>query len=197
MKKAIAFFDFDGTLTTKDSLLEFIKYSKGTLAFYSGFILNIHYLFAYTLKIITNQKAKEKIISHFFAGMSSVEFQELCSRFSKEKIPQLIRSGAWLEIKKLQQNEVKIVIVSASPENWIQDWATEINADLIATKLIQTDNIITGEIDGINCHGQEKVIRIKEKYILENYNEILAYGDSSGDKPMLALAHKGYMKPFR
>ncbi len=197
MKKVIAFFDFDGTVTNKDSLLEFIKYSKGTLAFYSGFILNIHYLIAYKLKIITNQKAKEKIISHFFGGMPLIEFQELCKHFSSEKIPQLIRPGARNEIKKLLQNGVKIVIVSASPENWIQNWATEINADLIATKLVQTDNIITGKIDGINCHGQEKVVRIKEKYILENFNEILAYGDSSGDKPMLALAHKRYMKPFR
>lgn len=197
MKKVIAFFDFDGTVTNKDSLLEFIKYSKGALAFYKGFIINIHYLIAYKMKIITNQKAKEKIISHFFGGMTFDAFQELCNRFSREKIPQLIRPGALFEIKKLLQNGVKIVIVSASPENWIQDWANEMHADLIATKLVQTDNIITGKIDGVNCHGQEKVARIKEKYILENFNEILAYGDSSGDKPMLALAHKRYMKPFR
>ena len=40
MNKGIAFFDFDGTITTKDTLLEFIKYSRGTMSFYWGFLLN-------------------------------------------------------------------------------------------------------------------------------------------------------------
>ena len=58
VKKGIAFFDFDGTITTKDTLLEFIKFSKGNLLFYAGFLLNLHFLVAYKLKIISNQAAK-------------------------------------------------------------------------------------------------------------------------------------------
>ncbi len=197
MNKRIAFFDFDGTITTKDSLLEFIKYSKGVLALYIGFSLHLHYLIAYKLKLISNQKAKEKILAHFFGGMNIDEFTRYCQAFATEKIPELIRPSAVLEINRLKKENVTIVIVTASPENWIKDWANHIQADIIATKLLYVNGKITGEIDGLNCYGNEKARRIVEKYTLENYTEIFAYGDSAGDKEMLALAHKGFMKPFR
>jgi phosphatidylglycerophosphatase C len=197
MGNAIAFFDFDGTITKKDTLLEFVKYSKGTVACYTGFLLNLHYLLAYKLKIITNQKAKEKILTYFFKHMLLSTFDELCNRFAAEKIPGLVRPAANDEIKQLQQKKMQIVIVSASPENWIQQWATKTNAVLIATKLQVKDNRLTGKIDGLNCNGPEKVRRIKEKYNLELFDEIYAYGDTNGDKPMLAIAQHSKMKPFR
>jgi phosphoserine phosphatase len=57
--------------------------------------------------------------------------------------------------------------------------------------------VITGRIEGKNCHGEQKVIRIQEEYNLSDYQEIYAYGDSSGDKPMLGLATNSFYKPFR
>jgi len=65
LKRRIAFFDFDGTITTKDTLLELIKYQKGRLLFYIGFLINAPYLVAYKLKIIRNSTAKQKVL-HFF-----------------------------------------------------------------------------------------------------------------------------------
>jgi phosphatidylglycerophosphatase C len=197
MTKGIAFFDFDGTITTKDSLLEFIKFTKGNLAFRIGFLRNLHFLIAYKIKLIPNQLAKEKVLAHFFGNTPVAQFQEKCDAFSMEIIPGLIRPGAMEEITKLQQQGVHIVIVSASPENWIRQWTGTINADLLATKLEVHNHTITGKIAGINCHGEEKVRRIKEQYTLTNYSTIYAYGDTSGDKPMLALAQHSHMKPFR
>ena len=54
-----------------------------------------------------------------------------------------------------------------------------------------------GRCDGDNCHGQEKVRRIKEAYPLDQYREIYAYGDTGGDRPMLGLATHSFYKPFR
>lgn len=197
MKNGIAFFDFDGTITTKDTLLEFIKFSKGKFRFLKGFFLNSHYLVAYKLKLISNQKAKEKIMHFFFGNMPLSVFQEKCDQFIKEILPGLIRPKAYEEFEKLKQKGILIVIVSASPENWITKWAQEIAISIIATQLEVSNNLITGKISGINCHGQEKVRRIKEVYNLAEFKEIYAYGDSSGDKPMLALANYSFMKPFR
>jgi HAD superfamily hydrolase (TIGR01490 family) len=197
VSKAIAFFDFDGTITTKDTLLEFIKYSKGSPAFYFGFLLNSPYLVAYKLKIISNQRAKEKVLQYFFKGMTITDFQNLCDRFALERIPTLIRPQAIKEIKELVQKQVKVVIVSASPEYWIKKWSDTIPAQLIATRLDIQQQKLTGKISGINCHGTEKVRRIKENFELNDFDEIYAFGDSSGDKPMLGLAHFAHMKPFR
>jgi len=196
VKKGIAFFDFDGTVTTRDTLLEFIKFTKGAPAFYSGFLFNIFYLLAYKIKVITNQEAKEKVLGYFFRGTDVTEFDRMAVEFSKIKLPSLIRSKAQKEILTLQNDNIDVVIVSASPENWIRHWCFEKNLILIASVLETRDGKITGKISGKNCHGQEKVRRILEKYSIEEYNEVYAYGDTKGDLPMLGLATKPYYKPF-
>ena len=196
VKKEIAFFDFDGTITTKDTLLEFIKFSKSKSHFYLGFLFHLPYLIAYKLKIISNQNAKEKILRFFFQGMPVEKFKEHCNAFSKNRLPSLIRLKAVEEIKRLKEKNILVVIVSASPENWIQNWAAENNLQLIASKLEVSNEKITGKILGKNCHGNEKVSRIIEIFDLSQYHVVAAYGDSKGDKPMLQLATFPHYKPF-
>jgi phosphatidylglycerophosphatase C len=197
MKKRIAFFDFDGTITTKDTLLEIIKYQKGSARFYLGFLLNAPFLIAYKLKIISNQRAKERMLAHFFGGMSVVDFQKKCDDFAFEILPTLVRKKALPEIEKLKQVGAEVVIVSASAENWIQNWCKKHDVQLIATRLQQKNNKLSGRIEGLNCYGEEKVRRIREQFPLADYQEILCYGDTRGDKPMLALGTVRFYKPFR
>jgi phosphatidylglycerophosphatase C len=224
VSRRIAFFDFDGTLTTRDTLLEFIKYSRsgtgnpispfGKLYFYFGFLINGPWLIAYKLKIISNQAAKERILRFFFGGMPLTKFDSLCEGFAVDVLPGLIRAKAPAELQKLRELGTRTVIVSASPENWIRAWAERMGADLIATRLATRPGApgkpgepgtpnnakplrLTGKIEGINCHGEEKVRRIRSAYSLSEYDEVYAYGDSSGDRPMLALATISFFKPFR
>ena len=197
MKKKIAFFDFDGTITKKDTLLEFIKFNQGALRLYFGFLLHSPWLVAYKLKIISNQAAKEKILEFFFGKMNFDLFQERCNQFAVDIVPGLVRPKALEEIKKLQNSGMSVVIVTSSPENWISNWAEMVQAKLIDTRLEIKDGLVTGKIMGKNCHGKEKVKRIQEEYDLSQYDEIYAYGDTAGDKPMLSLANFPFMKPFR
>ncbi len=197
MKKEIAFFDFDGTITTKDTLLEFIKYSKGTFAMYWGFLLNSPFLVAYKLKIITNQRAKEKVLKYFFGGMNIIEFNNYCEKFSTNIIPSLLRPKAIEAIQKFKASDTSVVIVSASPENWIKPWADGLGLQLLATQLVINEQKITGDIVGLNCYGPEKVCRIKNHYDLNDYNTIYAYGDSGGDTDMLNISSQPHFKPFR
>jgi phosphatidylglycerophosphatase C len=196
VKREIAFFDFDGTITTKDTLLEFIKFSKGSFRFYLGFIINAPYLLAFKLGVITNQSAKEKILRFFFHDTPVAVFKKHCEDFSRSVLPKLIRPKAVDEIQKLKQNNTVIVVVSASPESWIEGWAKSLGLELIASRLEVRAGKLTGKILGKNCHGDEKVNRITEIYNLSDYSIVAAYGDSNGDKPMLQLARKAYYKPF-
>ena len=66
MNSKLILFDFDGTLTEKDSLLEFIAYYKGRRQLYLGFLVNIYRVFRYYLGKLTNTQLKEDILSHFF-----------------------------------------------------------------------------------------------------------------------------------
>ncbi len=195
--KQIAFFDFDGTVTTKDSFLEFIKYQKGTFKFYVGFLLSSPFIVAYKVGIISNQLAKEKVMRFFFGKMQVEKFQLACDEFSDKAIPSLIRPKALLEIKKLQEAGVEVVIVSASAENWLSNWCRSHGVSLLATRMQQNNGSITGKIEGLNCHGEEKVRRVHEAYDLSEYSKIYCYGDTKGDKPLLGLATFSFYKPFR
>ncbi|HUQ67229.1 MAG TPA: HAD family hydrolase [Flavitalea sp.] len=197
MKNVIAFFDFDGTITTKDSLLEFIRYVKGDLAFYFGFFLQAPVLILYKLQMISNQRAKEIILAYFFGNMDEIMFMRSCENFIKEKLPSLIRPKALIEIKTLKNGGAEVVIVSASPQNWIRLWCESQGLECIATKLVVADRKITGRIEGKNCHGKEKVNRITTLFNLQQYSSIYAYGDTPGDRHMLALANIKFYKPFR
>jgi len=196
MPQRIAFFDFDGTITTKDTLLEFVRHSKGSFRFYLGFLLTSPWMIAYKLKIISNQKAKEKFLAFFFRNYPLTKFHDLCTSFAQEAIPQLIRPKALAEIQRLQQAGTEVVIVSASPENWIRPWSEQAGLQLLSTRLTVKDEKLTGRITGRNCHGEEKVRRIKEAYRLSDYDEVYAYGDTKGDLPMLRMANISFYKPF-
>ena len=195
--KQIAFFDFDGTVTHKDTLLEFIKHQKGSLRFYLGFLLNSPFLIAYKSGIISNQWAKERMLTYFFGKKSVEQFQQQCEDFAGKVIPSLIRVKALKEIRKLQEAGAEVVIVSASAENWVRPWCEKEKVDCVATRLEYNNGFITGKINGLNCYGEEKVRRIQEKYNLSEYAAIYGYGDTKGDKPLLGLASFSFYKPFR
>ena len=196
MKKGIAFFDFDGTITTRDTFLEFIKYSKGYLAFWTGFLFLSPYLVAFKVGLISNQKAKERVLRYYFGGVGILDFNKECKAFAATVIPTLLRPKAIERIQWHIEQGREVVLVSASPENWLKDWCESMGIRLIGTQLEVKADLLTGNVRGRNCHGEEKVRRIKEKFNLSDYQEIYAYGDTSGDRPMLALAHYPFMKEF-
>ncbi len=195
--KRIAFFDFDGTITSKDTLLEIIKFQKGTLWFYIGLLIISPYIIAYKFKLISNQSAKEKVLKYFFGGTDEKKFQLACDSFAAEKLPALIRTKALHEIKKHLALGSEIVIVTASASNWFRQWSNEYNIKIISSVLEIDNNKITGRLIGKNCYGNEKVSLIKQHYNLHEYNEIYCYGDTSGDTPMLELGSIAFYKPFR
>ena len=69
MKQIVAF-DFDGTITNRDTLLEFIKFAKGKTAFYLGFLLHLPWLLAMKCHLYPNWKTKQMIFSYFFKGVN-------------------------------------------------------------------------------------------------------------------------------
>lgn len=197
MKKGIAFFDFDGTLTTKDSLAEIIKFIHGDLRFLAGVAASLPIIAGFKLGLTDRQKSKESLLTHFFGGMKEAEFQQKCHSFSKEIIPQIIRPGAREKLQWHRDQQHQLVLVSASAENWLKDWCMDQKMLCVATQLETKNGILTGKIVGKNCHGKEKVNRIQQHFNLDEYDAIYAYGDTSGDLPMLSLASHAIYKPFR
>ncbi|QKI89753.1 HAD family hydrolase [Thiomicrorhabdus xiamenensis] len=195
-RKGLVLFDFDGTLTTKDSLPDFIQFACGRWRYYWGLLCLSPWLSLYVLKLMPNDKAKEKLLGHFFRGWDEARFNALAERYSLSRIEPLLRPKAKLAIERYQQKGAKIVVISASLRNWLEPWCEQKGFELIATEFAVENGVLSGKFDGNNCYGQEKVRRIKQRYVLDEFDFVHAYGDSSGDKPMLALADKGYYRVF-
>lgn len=186
----LALFDFDGTLTTKDSLAEFIKYAVGTKRYIYGMITFSPVFVLYKLKIIRNDIAKEKLFSHFFKDIDENRFKEIAKEFSINKLDLIIREDRLNILKEHQNNGDKVIIVSASMKCWLQPWCDKNNIELLSTQLKFVDNKFTGKFFTRNCYGDEKANRINNHLNIADFDTIYAYGDSSGDNQMLNLAHK-------
>lgn len=197
MSRSIAFFDFDGTITRGDSFIRMIRYVVGTPRFLAGMALLSPVLVAFKAGLIPNWRAKEIVIAYFFKTWRKEKFNDRCEKFARNVIPHMVRPAA---IEKIQEHHAKghkVVLVSASAENWLQCWAEEMDMDLIATRVEMKDGRVTGRLLGKNCYGPEKESRIREQIQLEDYDHIYAYGDSKGDCEMLALAKEAHYRPFR
>ena len=197
MSKKIVFFDFDGTITTDDSLLKFIRFVVGDRRFLLGLVVLSPMLVLQKFKLIPNYKAKQYMLSWFFKGMSKEAFLKVANEYSLVHIDKILRPKAIEKINWHKNQGHKVVVVSASIEFWLRPWCEKNGLELIATKLEIKDDIVTGKLLSKNCYGVEKVNRIKEIYNLKDFEYIYSYGDSSGDKQMLELAHEKFYKPFR
>ncbi len=196
MKRGLALFDFDGTITTKDTLFELIKFQKGVVAFYLGMIWLLPILVLHKLKILSAQIAKEAVLSLFFSNQDEYTFQQMCDQFISKAIPTILRKEALGKIEWHKKNGDRIIVVSASAYNWVEGWCQSMNIELIATRIERKNGLITGKLESVNCNSEEKVKRIKEYVELDDFSPIYAYGNSSGDKPMLALADFPFYKEF-
>lgn len=192
--KRYALFDFDGTITTKDTLFDFISFTYGKSGLIKCLLLNVWNLFLYATKLRSNEKAKEILLSTMIKGTSSTVFEEQCERYSVERVPQIIRKKTNKIIEKHRSAGDTLIIVSASPENWIRPWAMKNGfTEVITTKLEEKNGILTGKFASRNCYGMEKVNRLKEFFTDREQVYLSAYGDSSGDKPMLNYANHGVL----
>jgi HAD superfamily hydrolase (TIGR01490 family) len=196
LEKSIAFFDFDGTITKKDSMLELARFSSGTAFYWLGLLTISPWLLAMKLNLISAKKAKEKLLTHFFGGINLETFNSTCNSFNENILPGLIKEEAIIAIKNYQDKKIPVVIVSASAENWVAPWCNKNELQFICTLLKVKNNKITGELNGDNCNGPEKVSRIKQLFNLTDFTKIYCYGDTKGDNPMLQLATNAHYKAF-
>lgn len=193
MQQILVLFDFDGTITRKDSFIELIKYYKGLRSFYFGLILLSPIILLFFAGIIKNWWLKEFVFTYFFRNEPYQIFRNKCREFSLNVIPDLIRPLALEAINNHIKNGDRVIIISASFEDQLIDWCETMRVELIGTKIAINNGHITGKIDGKNCYGKEKVIRLNQYLNISQFSNIYAYGDSNGDLPLLELAdHKFY-----
>ncbi|MBQ7149886.1 MAG: haloacid dehalogenase-like hydrolase [Prevotella sp.] len=198
MSSKIYCFDFDGTITHKDTLLEFIKYTHGLTGFLFGFLRYLPLLILMKLHLYPNYRVKQQVFAHFYRGMTVGTFNKSCNDFARDK-KNIIRKAAKIKLEEALKENAQIFVISASIDNWVAPFfEDEFSVTVLGTQIEVKDGLVTGRFLTKNCYGEEKVERLK-KVLTKSRDqyEIIAFGDSRGDKEMLEYADKGYYKPFR
>lgn len=196
--KAIAFFDFDGTITNRDIFWDYLFYrlknGLSPVKLFKSFPIFALYL----LKVHNNEKAKQLIFSTLFKSESVDYFENSIKTYYQTTLKNRLKKDALTKILWHKNSMHQVFIVSANFDLIVQQFAKEQSIGLISTQLNIEDNTITGKFITPNCYGPEKVNRIKKEVSdLDSYTKIYAYGDSKGDREMLALATDPYYRYFK
>lgn len=186
----IAAFDFDGTLTDRDSLVPFLFYRYGRPKTYLKLILLLPSFIAFLVGLLSRQQVKERILTSFFQGTSMQTLRESALGYANTKLDKFIKPDTLQLLRWHQQQGHRCIIISASPDVYLIPWAEKEGIkDVISSRLeVTPEGKITGRLIGKNCWGPEKSRRLLELLGPKKDFYLYAYGDSRGDRELLALA---------
>lgn len=196
-KPVVAAFDFDGTITTRNTLPLFFLHAAGKWHTFKKIFRRFPSLIGYTTRLTSRQEIKEIFLTDFFAGMSVCQLKELGESFARSKVMhQLIRPAAKRRIEWHKRQNHRCILVSASLDIFLHPWAKQAGFDHVICSELQVNATghITGKLQGINCWGQEKRRRLEAFLGSKENFTLYAYGDSRGDKEMLAYADHAFYK---
>jgi len=191
--KTIAAFDFDGTLTNRDSLIPFLHWLFGRAA---TFHLSLELPALLACRLFSRTKAKERIFSRFFRGIPLEDLKRKGEMFAREKIPSLLSPEGREAIAWHQTRGHRCILISASLDVYLQPWAALQGFDVALTSSLECDlsGKITGKLSGANCRDEEKVRRLIEWAGPKSSFELYAYGNSSGDHALLDVADHAFYR---
>ncbi len=192
----VAAFDFDGTITTHDSFMAFLRWRAGLFGYVAGLMRLIPASLAY-LAHRDRGRIKAAAVAVFLKGVTCAKLSQDAERFANETAHSFFRPDALAAWRQHQTAGDRVVIVTASPELVVAPFAKQLGADLLIGTRLLTDakGCISAGFDGLNCRGTEKVRRLKAVFG-DDFRPIDAYGDTSGDVEMLAMAERGHMGLF-
>lgn len=188
----VAAFDVDGTITTRDCVVPFMRRIAGARLIVPRLGFRPDRLLP-ALAGRDRDKLKALASAAAFRGR---RYDDLCAAgatFAEMVHERWLRSDTLESLQRHREQGDRTVLVSASFEVYLRPLASLLGVDdVLATRLDVSDGIATGALDGPNCRGPEKVIRLHEWLGDRSAVRVVAYGDSAGDREMLADADEAH-----
>jgi phosphatidylglycerophosphatase C len=189
-RRTLAAFDFDGTLTRRDTLVPFLATIAGRATLLRALTAESPRLALAAVGRGDRDVVKERVLTRVLAGRSYADVEAAGRVFGAKLIRSAITSAGRDRIAWHLREGHEVVIVSASLDVYLDVVARSLGvAHLLCTGLVADERgRCTGQLRGANCRGAEKVARLRALFGDDDV-ELWAYGNSRGDDEMMALAH--------
>ena len=187
----VAAFDVDGTLTTGDCVTPFLRRAAGTRLWTT---LLRHPLALGAAAARRDRDRLKELACSALRGIESTEIEHLGEAFAREVGAGRLRDDTVARLRRHRELGHTVILASASLDPYLLPLGRSLGVDAVVCTVLERgrDGRLTGRLVGANCRGAEKARRVRgwlREHDLADA-ELWAYGDSSGDDELLALADR-------
>ena len=190
----MAVFDFDGTITRRDTLLPFLVRVCGARTVARAVSAVAPDAARGRLGRLQDEvhhrdRTKTALLHALLAGRDAGWFAEAGAAYA-QTLPRRIRPEMAEQVAWHRSEGHELVIVSASLGTYLDPYAqAEGYHPVIAVAMaVGPDGRLTGQLEGPNVRGPEKAVRLGAWLGTNPPSLLWAYGNSSGDTELLAMA---------
>ncbi|ROU06566.1 HAD family hydrolase [Lysobacter enzymogenes] len=190
----LALFDFDGTITTRETFAGFVRAGASRRRrWLGGAALAPHYL-GYKLGWLSGEQVRRRVVAVALRGRREDAVRAAAARHLDEVVSAQIRPQARARIDWHRERGDRVVVVTANLDLFVARWCEQQGLECIGSRLESRDGVLTGRYLGRDCCGEEKPRRVREAIALDGYGCVYAYGDTPEDRALLALADRRFYR---
>jgi HAD superfamily hydrolase (TIGR01490 family) len=205
-RPVLAVFDFDGTLTSRDSSLPFLAFAAGAGRVAASLLVRGPLLLA-DLTVAARAALRaddgpaapherwklavhERLLRALFRGRSRAELAELGRRFAGEALDPMLAPGALDQVRWHLDNGHRCLLVTGSLDAYMEPWGARAGFERVLATRVAHDGgeRVLGGFDGGACWGAAKLDRLRDAVgDLARYT-LVVYGNEPSDRPLLEAA---------
>jgi phosphatidylglycerophosphatase C len=184
----VAAFDFDGTITSKDTFRVFLDRIVPRRALAAALLRRSPHLLGALRGGEARDRAKKLLCHDLLEGLTREFADQVASDTARDVSRSLIRVDTASRIRWHQRQGHRVIVVSASFEAYVRPVVAALGIDEVIATRWEVDpetDLLTGRLEGRNVRGAAKV-DLLDTHLGGAGSLAYAYGNSAGDAAMLA-----------
>lgn len=185
----LALFDFDGTLTTRETFVDVLRACTPRWRIAAGRAVLAPCVLAYRAGRLSAGGMRAVASRVAFAGRDAAVVRARMRDAAFDVLPALECPAMIARLHAHRDRGDRVVVVSGNYEWLLAPWCDAHGVECLASRLEIRAGRLTGRYDGAQCAGTHKPERVHAHVDVGAFDRVHAYGDTAEDDALLALAH--------